>query len=856
MNQQSTHYAVLRVRRDWDPTLRRSGFRVDEDGVLSLAMFPGSVGGKAITLPGPFKVEPSGLAIGPCNDVVVSYTAKHQVIWQDGVCPEHTLVLGDRVGNAPGQFYNPGGLLVFSNSLYVADSTNSRVLIFRLPTLELRAIWTGIFAQPTSLTSDSKERIYVLDRGLNRILRFTRDGVADHDYNLSMARVTNRPAFIAVDGADTLYVSDARQDEVWRFALDGTLLRTLPLPNALYQPRALTARGDRLYIADADSGQIWAFDAGSDSFLGDLPGYRGPVSAMAIGPDDSLWIKPGDDHVKYRLEPQQRFVTEGMLTTSEVLDAGEDTDWARVHVEAAVPEGTSVQLKLITGQSKPSESQWSETLPLPLDTLVPPLPDAHPTAAGDKRFLWIRVIAATDNQQVTPRIFQVEAETASPSYLDYLPAVYRRAEGLTRFLERWLKLIQGDVDDWEAMLEAMPRRFDPLTTPEEQLSWLAKWLAFPLPTEYATDKLRALFAEIPKFYELRGTPDGICDLAELYTGQRPLVFEAFHTRRVWQLGVTSLLGLETMLPPALPDGIIVPGWTVADPELMGLRGDYYEGINFDKLRATRNDAQINFDWSTGSPLPNVLEADNFSIRWTGQVQPRHSDLYTFHTITDDGVRLWIDGRLIIDDWVDHAATERQGRIALTEGRWYSITLEYYEKSGVASVQLLWSSRKQMKEIIPSERLYAVRDEHANLGGPAATAGDCPVLVGQTVVGQSQPLAADEYGAPLYNESAHLFTVSVPAASLPTVAQREMLRTVIEREKPAHTDYHLCFVEARMRVGFQARIGIDSVVAGPPEPLSLEGSILGVESYLGDDETQGRIGRVGVHGHIGQDTILG
>src|SRR5262249_525361 len=149
----------------------------------------------------------------------------------------------------------------------------------------------------------------------------------------------------------------------------------------------------------------------------------------------------------------------------------------------------------------------------------------------------------------------------------------------------------------------------------------------------------------------------------------------------------------------------------------------------------------------------------------------------------------------------------------------------------------------------------VRDEFARLGGPAAVGDSCPVLVGQTVVGESEPLNTAEYGAPLYNETAHLFTVSVPAAKLPTPAQRAMLRAVIEREKPAHTDYHLCFVEARMRVGFQARVGVDAIIAGPPEPLSLEGTILGIESYLGDDETLGRVGRVGTHGHVGYNTVL-
>src|SRR5262249_42654771 len=157
------------------------------------------------------------------------------------------------------------------------------------------------------------------------------------------------------------------------------------------------------------------------------------------------------------------------------------------------------------------------------------------------------------------RLRQIEAETTSPSYLDYLPAVYRRSDAPTAFLERWLKLVQGSVDDWETALESMPRRFDPLMTPQDQLAWLAQWLAFPLPTGVPPETIRTLFAKIPNLYSRRGTVAGLRDLAELYTGVRVTLLEAFHRRRIWQLGETSALGLETVLAPALPDGMIVPG---------------------------------------------------------------------------------------------------------------------------------------------------------------------------------------------------------------------------------------------------------------------------------------------------------
>ncbi|WP_375772825.1 PA14 domain-containing protein [Archangium gephyra] len=120
---------------------------------------------------------------------------------------------------------------------------------------------------------------------------------------------------------------------------------------------------------------------------------------------------------------------------------------------------------------------------------------------------------------------------------------------------------------------------------------------------------------------------------------------------------------------------------------------------------TRLDPQVNFDWAGGAPLPS-MGADFFSVRWEGTVTPRFSELYTFHTITDDGVRLWVNGQLLIDKWVDQGPTEHTGTITLVAGTPYSLKLEYYERGGGAAALLLWSSSSQWREIIPSSQLRA------------------------------------------------------------------------------------------------------------------------------------------------------
>jgi hypothetical protein len=336
---------------------------------------------------------------------------------------------------------------------------------------------------------------------------------------------------------------------------------------------------------------------------------------------------------------------------------------------------------------------------------------------------------------------------------------------------------------------------------------------------------------------------------------RPHVFEAFRERHVWQLGHdSSQLGFGTRLPAALPDGMIVPGFTDADPAYFGLTGEYYSGTNFDRLRSTRIDPVVDFDWQLAAPIPGVIEADYFSVRWTGQIMPRYSEVYTFRTASDDGVRLWVNGELLIDDWNAHGVTENSGQIALEAGRWYSIKLEYFDLVWTGSVSLFWSSRSQPPEIIPQERLYALTDPGARLRDTAGDA-DRSLVVGHTVVGESGPLAAADFGAPLFSDTAHLFTVVVPAASVNDHARRETLKRILETEKPAHTDFHLCLVEPRLRVGFQARVGIDAIVAGLPAPMSMSGAVLGHDSWLGDapngDEPAGRVGQ---RARVGRDAI--
>ncbi|MGZ3690314.1 MAG: PA14 domain-containing protein [Pseudobdellovibrio sp.] len=137
----------------------------------------------------------------------------------------------------------------------------------------------------------------------------------------------------------------------------------------------------------------------------------------------------------------------------------------------------------------------------------------------------------------------------------------------------------------------------------------------------------------------------------------------------------------------------------------GLKGDYYTGIGFSTFYGTRTDSTVNFNWGQG--VNNLGQASLFTIRWTGQVKAEKSETYTFYTQSDDGVRLYIDGALVIDNWTDHATTNNTSTstFAWTAGSMHDVVVEYYENQGYAVIQLSWSSATTAKQIVPQQFLY-------------------------------------------------------------------------------------------------------------------------------------------------------
>lgn len=121
----------------------------------------------------------------------------------------------------------------------------------------------------------------------------------------------------------------------------------------------------------------------------------------------------------------------------------------------------------------------------------------------------------------------------------------------------------------------------------------------------------------------------------------------------------------------------------------GLLGQYFANNALTGPAVLTRIEAANFNWYTNAPAAG-LPADNFSVRWTGQVLAAIGGSYSFQTNSDDGVRLWIDGNLVIDNWTAHAPTlNTSGAVTFVAGRRYDIRLEYQELTAGAVIQLKW-----------------------------------------------------------------------------------------------------------------------------------------------------------------------
>ena len=120
------------------------------------------------------------------------------------------------------------------------------------------------------------------------------------------------------------------------------------------------------------------------------------------------------------------------------------------------------------------------------------------------------------------------------------------------------------------------------------------------------------------------------------------------------------------------------------------------------------DSRINFE-QTAETFPGTQMSDHFYVRWTGKIRIPRDAKYTFFTESDDGSRLWIDGKVVVDNGGVHPMEEKSGEIDLKTGE-HDIKVELFENDGEVGCKLSWESSGTAKEILPDNVLTHKRDK--------------------------------------------------------------------------------------------------------------------------------------------------
>jgi beta-glucosidase len=157
----------------------------------------------------------------------------------------------------------------------------------------------------------------------------------------------------------------------------------------------------------------------------------------------------------------------------------------------------------------------------------------------------------------------------------------------------------------------------------------------------------------------------------------------------------------------------------ADSTQRGLKGEYFRGREFKGQPVlTRVDPQLDFRWDRGGPTDDMvargemssakaLGGDDFGVRWTGQLLPPVSGKYEIEVAANDGLRLWLDGKPLLDEWSDvERLRSKSVTVELEAGRAYEIRLEYYEFERDAGARLGWrmpGAKSPFEEAIDAAR---------------------------------------------------------------------------------------------------------------------------------------------------------
>ncbi|AZA55397.1 glycoside hydrolase family 3 N-terminal domain-containing protein [Chryseobacterium sp. G0201] len=141
----------------------------------------------------------------------------------------------------------------------------------------------------------------------------------------------------------------------------------------------------------------------------------------------------------------------------------------------------------------------------------------------------------------------------------------------------------------------------------------------------------------------------------------------------------------------LKNFVTVPTEFLSSENQKGLKGTYFSNSDLKgKPAFEKQDEQLNFKWTLYSPNPKKLQPDNYSVRWTGTLEAPNSGKYMLGLRGNDGFRLYVNGKLLIDNWEKLSYSTKTVDVDFVKGEKSDIVIEFHENRGEANIELIWN----------------------------------------------------------------------------------------------------------------------------------------------------------------------
>ncbi len=512
---------------------------------------------------------PVGLAVSPDGEVYRVDPARCVVLVRlcDGC---------ERVVNCePGVFLAPGGLALDRRGiLYVADPPAKRVLLLTPQDGAVVGVIAGAgLEEPVDVAVAPDGRIYVADRagGAIRVFgpRLQPEGYFTPRNDAGFP-ATPKPIAVAVDADGAIVVADARYPRLLRFAPNGQSLADRALQTGAPLP-----------------GGLPALDA-----LVSLYGKKAPIAIAGLcgpcAPDDDLGKRLAAVHLALRLlllRLSSSFEDCGTYVCA-ALDGGRPgVQWHKIEIDADIPDGTWIKVQTVTSDFPDDLDDPNVLVPpatfLPIEDLSscaakPIMPFDVPDRlvfSPPGRWLRLRLVLGSDGK-ATPSIRSIRILYPRVTYLDLLPAAFRRDPQASSFLEHFLALFEHVFTGIEDRYEQFSRDIDPDAAPLDVINWLAALIDLSFDPSWPLEKRRALVVNAISLYEMRGTPEGIARYVEIYTGVRPQIIEDFLLRPgdvPFLGGPGAVLGCGTLLYAPKPTATFTTRAALTDARALTLQ---------------------------------------------------------------------------------------------------------------------------------------------------------------------------------------------------------------------------------------------------------------------------------------------